>query len=139
LYLAKNPDVFVTTFEGSRTIAETARITFEFAKAENIKLIEGNIDSTLPDFLQSSGKIDFVFMDANHRYEPTLKYFNLLLHKTHPLSIIVVDDIHYSREMEKAWNYLRHHSLVYGSVDIYRCGLLFLDPSLNKQHVVLQF
>jgi hypothetical protein len=27
--------------------------------------------------------------------------------------------------------------LVYGSIDLYRCGILFFDPALNKQHFIL--
>jgi predicted O-methyltransferase YrrM len=139
LYLAESDTVKVKTFEGAPAIADIARTTFEFANAKNITIIEGNIDATLPEFLNTTNKIDFVFMDANHRYEPTLKYFDWLLRKIHTQSIIVIDDIHYSPEMEKAWHTIQHHTMVYGSADLYRCGILFFDPSLNKQHVILQF
>ena len=77
-------------------------------------------------------------MDANHRYEPTVNYFNSLLRVIHTKSIIIMDDIHYSEEMEKAWKEIKNHELVHASIDLFRCGILFFDPSLNKQHVVLQ-
>jgi hypothetical protein len=77
-------------------------------------------------------------MDANHHYEPTLKYFNWLLPVIHSMSIIIMDDIHYSAEMEKAWEEIKNHEQVHASIDLFRCGILFFDPSLNKQHVVLQ-
>jgi hypothetical protein len=54
-------------------------------------------------------------------------------------TIVVVDDIHYSREMEQAWQKMIRSSGVFGSVDLFRCGLVFFDPSLNRQHFVLQF
>jgi predicted O-methyltransferase YrrM len=139
LYLANNDAVRVTTFEGASAIADIARSTFEFAGAQNITIIEGDIGITLPGFLNTTHKIDFVFMDANHRCEPTLKYFDCLVRKLHQHSIIVVDDIHYSSEMEKAWHTMQQYTTVYGSADLYQCGILFFDPSLNKQHVVLQF
>ena len=129
----------VTTFEGAPEILNYARSTFEFAGARNITTQEGNIDQTLPSFLQSSGKIDLAFMDANHRYEPTMRYAGLLIGRMHVGSILILDDIHYSAEMESAWHALQKHPLVYASADLYRCGILFFDPSLNKQHVVLQF
>jgi predicted O-methyltransferase YrrM len=138
LYLASKQDVQVTTFEGSEALADIAMLTFEFAGAKNIRLIRGNINSTLPTYLQSIRKVDFVFMDANHRYEPTLNYFHQLLPKVSETSVLVLDDIHYSAEMQKAWKEITHHELVYGSVDLFRCGILFFDPSLNKQHVILQ-
>jgi predicted O-methyltransferase YrrM len=138
LYLAQQKDSTVTTFEGSPEIAEIARLTFDFAAAKNIRLIEGNLDSSLSEFLQSVRKVDFVLMDANHRYRPTMMYFEQLLTRVKEGTVVVVDDIHSSPEMENAWNELKNHKLVYGSADLFRCGILFFDPSLNKQHVILQ-
>jgi predicted O-methyltransferase YrrM len=139
LYLAQKKNAKVFTFEGSETIAEIAQDTFAFASAKNIELIKGNIDSTLYSNLSRMPKADLVFMDANHQYAPTLKYFQSLLMKIHHESIIILDDIHSSPGMEKAWKEIRQHDLVYTSIDLYRCGILFFDPSLTKQHVVLQF
>jgi predicted O-methyltransferase YrrM len=139
LYLASEPKARVTTFEGSPPIASVARSTFEFASAANISLVEGNIDLTLSGWLEQHEKVDLAFIDANHRYAATLKYFHLILRKTHFKSVIIVDDIHYTPEMEKAWTEIKNDPLVYASLDLYRSGFLFFDPSLNKQHVVLQF
>jgi precorrin-6B methylase 2 len=139
LYLASQKNSVVTTFEGSPSIATIARDTFNFAGAKNITLVEGDITKTLPGFLQRAPKPNLVFMDANHRYEPTILYFETLIQRVKPSTIIIADDIHYSEDMQKAWNVMRNHPLVYGSADLYRAGLLFFDPSLNKQHVVLQF
>lgn len=139
LYLAKQKDSRVFTFEGSDSIADIAEISFEFGSARNIELIRGNIDSTLYSNLSRMPKADLVFMDANHQYVPTKKYFEWLLMKIHHKSILILDDIHDNPGMERAWRELRKHDLVYVSIDLYRCGILFFDPSLNKQHVVLQF
>jgi len=139
LYLAQKKNSKIFTFEGSESIAEVAQDTFTFAAAKNIELIKGNLDSTLYSNLSRMPKIDVAFMDANHQYAPTLKYFECLLDKIHHKSVIILDDIHSSPAMEKAWNELCKHELVYTSMDLYRCGILFFDPSLTKQHVVLQF
>jgi predicted O-methyltransferase YrrM len=136
LYLAAYKPSQIFTFEGSASIANVALTNFEYFNTKNIELIEGNIDSTLPDFLQSPAKINFALIDANHRYEPTLRYFHLLSKRMADKGIIVVDDIHYTPDMEKAWNELKKHELVYASVDLFRCGLLFFDPVLNKQHFI---
>ena len=138
LYLAEKSDASVITFEGAPAVAEIAAITFEFAGKKNVRLVEGNIDQTLPEYLLTTRKIDFVFMDANHRHEPTLRYFDWLVKKVHERSVIIVDDIHYSPEMEAAWKAIRNNRLVYATADLFRCGIVFFDPSLNKQHVILQ-
>ena len=136
LYLAQKQNTQVFTFEGSRALANVSLTNYEYFDQKNIHLIEGNIDSTLPDFVQNPAKISFVLMDANHRYAPTIKYFSLLMRRLDEKSVVVVDDIHWSAEMEQAWGELRRHPLVYGSVDLFRFGILFFDPTLNRQHFI---
>jgi len=139
LYLAKKKGVKVYTFEGSESIAEVAEDTFKFSNAKNIELIKGNINSTLYSTLSRIPKVDFAFIDANHQYEATKKYFEELLMKVHHKSVMVIDDIHGNLGMSKAWKEICRHDLVHTTLDLYRCGILFFDPSLTKQHVVLQF
>jgi predicted O-methyltransferase YrrM len=134
LYLSQKKEAMIYTFEGSHDIANAAMTNFEWASKKNIKLIEGNIDQTLHRFLEPTDKVDFVLMDANHRYIPTLEYYRLLTRRLKSSSIVVIDDIHRSEEMEKAWKEIRTDTLVYGSIDLYRCGILCFDPALNKQH-----
>jgi predicted O-methyltransferase YrrM len=138
LYLAQSPSANVLTFEGSQEIADIAQLTFEFSSSKNIRMIFGNIDATLAESLQSVRKVDFALIDANHRYAPTVRYFNRIVSKVTETSVIVLDDIHYSPEMERAWTEVKQNKLVYGSIDLFRCGIVFFDPSLNKQHVILQ-
>lgn len=139
LYLAQSKVTTVTTFEGAASIAEIARDTFKFANSKNIRLVEGDITTTLPYYLRNTPKIDFAFVDANHRYEPTLRNFEHLLDASHEKSILVFDDIHLNKEMEQAWKEIKEHELVYATADLYRSGFVFLDPSLNRQHWILRF
>jgi predicted O-methyltransferase YrrM len=134
LYLAQKDNVQVTTFEGNPSMINVALTHFEYFNKKNIVLVEGNIDTELSKFLLTPTKIHFVLMDANHRYEPTIRYFNLLSRRMADKGVIVMDDIYYSEEMYRAWRELCSHPLVYGSIDLYRCGLLFFDPALNRQH-----
>jgi predicted O-methyltransferase YrrM len=136
LYLAQVPGVRVFTCEGSSAIAGVAQTNFEHMSARNISLLQGPIDDTLDEFLQDPAKLDFVLMDANHRYEPTVHYFNRIMRRLSEKSIVAIDDIHQSAEMEKAWHELKNHPVVYGSVDLFRCGLLFFDPALHRQHFI---
>lgn len=136
LYLSQVPKSTVYTFEGNPSMINVAITHFEFFTVKNIILIEGNIDNTLSDHLQNPAKVQFAFIDANHRFEPTLHYFDLLAKRMGDKGIMVIDDIHASPEMDKAWQEMKHHELVYGSVDLFRMGILFFDLSLNKQHYI---
>ena len=140
VYLAKASDeVQLTTFEGSTEIAAVARSLFGENGARNIKLVEGNIDHTLEHYLETIARLDFALIDANHRYEPTVHYLQLLTKRIHADSIIAIDDIHSSPAMERAWHTIQDHPLVQTTADLYRCGLVFFNPSLTRQNVVLQF
>ncbi len=136
LYLAKKKNSRVVTFEGNKEMIHVALTNFDYSDTKNIELVEGNLDSELSNYLLSPAKIDFVLMDANHRYEPTVRYFNLLSRRMADKGVIVIDDIYYSEEMNRAWKELSNHQLVYGSVDLFRCGILFFDPALNRQHYI---
>jgi predicted O-methyltransferase YrrM len=139
LYLARHNQGTIHTFEGVDGIADVAQANFDTVGAAGIRLVRGNIDHTLPRFLEDAKSIDFALVDANHRLIPTLQYFEALAMKAHPRSIVVIDDIHASPEMASAWKAIQQRPLVYATADLFRCGLVFFDPSLNKQHVVLQY
>lgn len=133
------PHGTIYTIEGSPEIARLAQLHFEEMDASNIYLVEGNIDDKLPLTLAKIQQLDLAYLDANHRYEPTLRYFESILPKLHHQSIVVIDDIHWSREMNKAWKELIKHPQVSLSVDLFEGGLLFFNPELKKEHYVLNF
>lgn len=132
-------DLQITTFEGCPNTADVAERVFKRAGADNIKMYKGNIDKTLPDRLGFMGKLDFIYVDANHRYEPTLRYFNLLAKKTHDDTLMVLADIHWSAEMEAAWKEIVKSQITTVTIDLYDAGLVYFKPDLNKQHFILEF
>jgi predicted O-methyltransferase YrrM len=134
-----NSETQIITFEGCPQIAEKAKENFEELEQENIEIIVGNIDQTLPKNLPSLLSLDFVFLDANHRYEPTINYFNQILEKCHNETIIILDDIHWSTGMEKAWKEIIKNEKVTVSIDLFQLGLIFLRKEQPKQHFNLRF
>ena len=69
----------------------------------------------------------------------TLEYFNLCLKKIHNETVFVFDDIHWSEEMEEAWNEIKNHSKVRVSVDLFRMGLIFFRKELSYENYVIKF
>ena len=78
--------------------------------------------------------IDVAFIDANHAYASTCGYFNVLADMTHEKSVIVVDDIHYSEEMERAWKEICADERVTSTIDLYQMGLVFFDKHYWKRN-----
>jgi len=80
------------------------------------------------------------FIDGNHRKAPTLDYFNKIMHKTNEYSCIVFDDIHWSREMEEAWEEIKRDDRVKLSIDLFFVGIVFFRKSfLEKQDFMIRF
>ncbi len=129
----------IITFEGCQQIAKKAKQNFEQLDQKNIEIIIGNIDTTLPKNISSLPSLDFVFLDANHRYEPTIKYFNCILEKCHDNTLIILDDIHWSKGMKKAWQEIIKNEKITVSIDLFHFGLVFLRKEQPKQHFDLRF
>jgi len=141
LYLAKaQGNRPVITLEGSVAIAEVARRNFDQLGLQNVQLIRGNFDETLVSVIQTQPQLDFVYIDGNHRKEPTLRYFDQLLSVSTTQSVFVFDDIHWSREMEEAWETIKAHPSVTLTIDLFFIGLVFFRPQqLQKEHFVIRF
>jgi predicted O-methyltransferase YrrM len=140
LYLsAAAPEGQVYTLEGCPETASAARKLFGRWPHRNIVLEEGNIDQRLPQLLQQLETIDAAYLDANHTYEASMRYFELLLPKLHPHSFLVIDDIYWSAGMQKAWQEMSQHPQVSLSLDLYDAGILFFRPGLRKAHYILSF
>lgn len=138
-YLAKaNPKVKVNTFEGCKNTIAIAKENFEELNLGNINVTAGNIDFTLPEFLRNTKSLDLVLFDANHRYEPTVRYFNLCYEKAHENSVFIMDDIYWSEEMKQAWNEIKTDPRVTITVDFFQIGLVFFREGKQKQDFVLR-
>lgn len=140
-YMAKgNPDAKLLTLEGSDAIAGIAAHLFREQGISNVSLLRGEFSATLPRALSELGSVDFAFIDGNHRYEPTMQYFEQIRSHCHTKSVLIFDDIHWSREMEKAWDDIRQHDSVTLSIDLFFIGIVFFDNAfLVKQHFPIRF
>ncbi|HKO82481.1 MAG TPA: class I SAM-dependent methyltransferase [Chitinophagaceae bacterium] len=135
-----NPDARLITMEGATAIAETARQNFKTLQLQNISVKEGNFDHTLSSLISQLPTVNFVFVDGNHRREPTERYFNQLLPAINNDSILIFDDIHWSREMEQAWGTIKQHPSVRRTIDLFFIGIvLFRQEFKEKQHFSIRF
>jgi predicted O-methyltransferase YrrM len=105
-----------------------------------VQLTEGDFAETLEPLLQTLPQVDLAFIDGNHRKEPTLQYFQSLLAKTNEQSILIFDDIHWSEEMEAAWEQIKLHPRVTLSIDLFFIGLVFFKKDFKEtQHYSIRF
>jgi predicted O-methyltransferase YrrM len=130
----------VITVEGSSAISDIAKETFRKLELKNIKLVTGNFDEKLTTLITENPPADLVFIDGNHRKKPVLEYFEKFMNKISKNSMIIIHDIHWSREMEEAWAIIEKHPKVKISVDIFSAGLVFFrDEFQVKQQFIIRF
>jgi len=131
-------DSRLVTIEGCPNVAKHAAQTFRFLKVKNVVLLNGRFDDMLPTAFEDLKKLDYVFVDGNHRKEPTLRYFEKCLEHTHEGSIFVFDDIHWSEGMEAAWKEIKAHPRVKVSIDLFFFGVVFFrEQQQVKEHFTL--
>jgi predicted O-methyltransferase YrrM len=135
-YLARETKGCLATFEGA---TELARIASLHLSDSSVELIVGNISDTLPEYLDRIDFVDFAFIDANHTYDSTLNSLKSLLQKVRSGSIIAIGDIHWSVQMQSAWNEIIEFQEVRLSLDFYEVGILFFEFPGDKEHWVLDF
>jgi predicted O-methyltransferase YrrM len=140
-YLSKgDPAAQLITIEGSPAIAQLARDNFRKLNCTNIELVQGDFDVLLPSLLNKLPDIDLAYIDGNHRYHPTINYFNQMLQKAHNDTILVFDDIHWSKEMEHSWEEIKAHPSVQYTIDIFFLGFVFFRQEFKvKQHFKIRF
>ena len=133
---AANRQNQVVTLEGSNELLKIAQGAWKALKIENIQWEQGNIDDTL--FKHAHEKLDLVYIDANHTFEATMRYVDYLLPKMQEKGVIVLDDIHYSEEMERAWKTIKSDKRVTSTMDLFHVGLIFVDPHYLKRHYIIR-
>src|SRR5690606_35345095 len=94
MYLAKaDSTARVFSIEADTGLLRFAKGNFQNLKLENICLFEGAFEHELPALLTRSGQVDLAFIDGDHRFEPTVAYFKMLLEKAGENSVFIFDDI----------------------------------------------
>ncbi len=142
LYLhAANTRAQLQTVEGNPEVAALARESFAKAGASaQLQPYVSRFDQWLAKHWPSAPperSLDLFFLDGDHRHQPTLDYVRRVLPAATAQSVFVIADIHWSEGMERAWEDLKAMEEVRASVDLYHFGLLFFDPHMNAEHIVL--
>ena len=135
-----DPNAKVITIEGAPAIGEYAKNNFRSIGIENIEVHEGDFGDQLSEVLNKINNIDLVFIDGNHQKEPTENYFSQLLEKRTNDSIFIFDDIHWSREMEEAWENIKEHDSVRCTIDLFFLGIVLFRAEFKEvRHFKVRF
>lgn len=128
----------VITLEGCPQTAEQATRTILQTGTQHIEVRQGRFSDTLEVALNDIETLDLLYVDGDHRLQPTLEYVEKCLTKAHSRSVFILADIHWSSEMEQAWEILSKHTQVRLAIDVFDVGFLFFDERiLNYQYYAM--
>jgi predicted O-methyltransferase YrrM len=99
----------------------------------------GRMEEKLEDVLLLHPKRFVAFVDGNHHYEPTVAYLERLLDRAGDEAVIVMDDIYWSRGMQRAWKEMIARDDVRVSIDLFHMGILLIGKELQKKNFKIKF
>lgn len=139
-YFAKaNPNAKIITIEGCPQTASIAAEGFNELGLKNVELLIGNFDNVLPEVLKTINPLDFVYVDGNHRKDATLNYFQWCLANKNDDTILIFDDIYWSKGMKEAWEEIKNHPEVTVTIDMFWIGLVSFRKGQAKEHFKLKY
>lgn len=140
MYLAAaDTDAVVHTIEGSDAVADIAESNFAQAGFNNITLHRGKFEEVFPSLISKTGSPGLVFIDGDHTREHVLNYFGMISKSALQETVLIIDDINYSREMAEAWNEIKRSENVSITVDLFRTGLVFFRKGIAKCDYVIRY
>lgn len=131
-------DSKIFTIEGQQGLLNAAKDFTQKASVSNIDYIHGNFDVVLPEILDKK-EFDIVFIDGNHTYEATLRYFQLLIENVPETAMLIFDDIYWSAGMKKAWCEIKADSRVVVSIDLFQFGIVLKNEKLTPGGYVVRY
>ncbi|WP_051220724.1 class I SAM-dependent methyltransferase [Flavobacterium filum] len=113
---------------------------FNLEQLKNINFINSEFEIFLHNFDKSSFSDtdwNMVYFDGNHSKVATLKYFDILIETTTNKTIWIFDDIHWSKDMEEAWEIIKNHPKVTVTIDTFQWGIVFFRTEQTKEHFII--
>ena len=133
-----NADSAITTLEGCSTTSNVATQGFEKFAMKNVNLVVSEFDTYLQSLSDVSATFQLIYFDGNHQKDATLEYVNLLLPTINDNSLWIFDDIHWSPEMEIAWETIKKNPLVTVTIDTFQWGFVFFRKCQVKEDFVIR-
>lgn len=128
------------SMEGAPSLAALAERHFQDLGIEQVEILVGEFSALFEERLDLEAlDPDYVFVDGNHRYQPTINYFERLLPHMSKGGIMIFDDINWSEEMQRAWGEIVAHPAVSISFDGFMMGICFVKMAHPKEHHLLPY
>lgn len=133
-----NKNAKITTLEGCGNTLTVAKKQFEEFNLRNIEPVQTEFATYLKSLQPIAYSLQLIYFDGNHTKAATLEYFELLLPTITNETVWIFDDIHWSADMEEAWETIKNHPKVTITIDTFQWGLVFFRQEQPKEHFVIR-
>ncbi len=133
-----NPKAKIITLEGCPETANQCQLQFQKFNFNNVSLVLTEFRSYFNSFQLKTENCQLIYFDGNHSKTATLNYFELLLPTICNDSVWIFDDIHWSKDMEEAWEIIKSHPKVTVTIDTFQWGIIFFRQEQAKEHFVIR-
>lgn len=133
-----NKEAAITTLEGCPNTLNIAKKQFEEFRFTNIESVATEFSYYLKNFQLPTSNFQLIYFDGNHSKQATLDYFELLLPTISNETVWIFDDIHWSQDMEEAWESIKNNAKVTVTIDTFQWGLVFFRSEQPKEHFVIR-
>ena len=135
-----NRNAKIVSLEGCPKTANQCQLQFQKSNlnSENIEFITTKFEDYLVNCQLKTENWQLIYFDGNHSKKATLDYFNLLLPTITNETVWIFDDIHWSKDMEEAWEIIKNHSKVMVTIDTFQWGIVFFRKEQPKEHFVIR-
>jgi predicted O-methyltransferase YrrM len=128
----------IISLEGCPNTIEIAKNQCQLQNLNNIEFINTEFSIYLKNPKSETRNPKLIYFDGNHSKKATLEYFYLLLPTITNDSIWIFDDIHWSSDMEEAWEIITNHSKVTVTIDTFQWGIVFFRIEQEKEHFIIR-
>lgn len=128
----------ITSLEGCSNTMVIAKNQVQLQDINNIEFINTKFEDYFQNSQLSTSNFQLIYFDGNHSKKATLEYFELLLPTITNESVWIFDDIHWSKDMEEAWETIKKHPKVRVTIDTFQWGFVFFRTEQEKEHFVVR-
>lgn len=133
-----NKNSKIITLEGCPQTLAIAKNQCQFQNLDNIEFVHTKFEDYLKNLQPVTRNPQLIYFDGNHSKKATLEYFDLLLPTITNDSVWIFDDIHWSTDMEEAWEAIKNHPKVTVTIDTFQWGLVFFRKEQEKEHFTIR-
>ena len=136
--LALNDFSEVTTLEGCLNTMNQCQSQLQKFNLNNVTCVNTEFSKQLKTYNLQPTTYNLIYFDGNHSKQATVEYFELLLPTIDNETVWIFDDIHWSQEMEEAWEIIKQNPKVTVTVDTFQWGFVFFRSEQVKEDFIVR-